>query len=288
MPTIKHILFPYDFSKRCSAAVPFVKALAQHFGARVTLISVVAPLWQATMTDPAGSVPINMEQLQKDLAARLAGALVSELSGIEVERITQMGDPGEQIKEYCNAEGVDLVMMPTHGYGPFRALLLGSVTSKVLHDAECPVWTAAHVEKPEAGSHLPIRRILCAVDGTPKTVPVMQWAADFAKSTGSTLRLVHAVTGVEAWPEHALVRDLEEQLASRARTNLEKQMKSAGIEAPLCLTVGDPSSVVHEEAMRHNADLVVIGRGLLHEAFGRLRTEAYGIIRNAPCPVISV
>ena len=35
-------------------------------------------------------------------------------------------------------------------------------------------------------------------------------------------------------------------------------------------------------------DLILIGRGMLHETMGRLRTHAYGIIRHAPCPVLSV
>jgi hypothetical protein len=34
-----------------------------------------------------------------------------------------------------------MILMPTHGYGPFRQMLLGSVTAKVLHDSKCPVLT---------------------------------------------------------------------------------------------------------------------------------------------------
>jgi hypothetical protein len=54
------------------------------------------------------------------------------------------GDPASIITEYAARNRVDLIMMPTHGYGTFRSLLLGSVTAKVLHDAECPVWTGVH------------------------------------------------------------------------------------------------------------------------------------------------
>jgi nucleotide-binding universal stress UspA family protein len=41
-------------------------------------------------------------------------------------------------------------------------------------------------------------------------------------------------------------------------------------------------------ALREDADLVVIGRGRLHETLGRLRSNAYAIIRDSPCAVISV
>ena len=39
-----------------------------------------------------------------------------------------------------------VILMPTHGYGPFRRFILGSNTAKVLHDADCPVWTGVHLE----------------------------------------------------------------------------------------------------------------------------------------------
>jgi hypothetical protein len=46
--------------------------------------------------------------------------------------------------------------------------------------------------------------------------------------------------------------------------------------------------VVHQAALGHSADIVVIGRGVIQKPLGRLRTGAYEIIREAPCPVISV
>jgi len=69
---------------------------------------------------------------------------------------------------------------------------------------------------------------------------------------------------------------------------IAKLLESAGVNAPACVTVGDVAGAMREEAVRHSADLVVIGRGSIHEKLGRLRTHAYGIIRQAPCPVISV
>ena len=48
MPTIKHILFPFDFSAAGTAAIPYVRALADQFHARVTILSVVPPAWIST------------------------------------------------------------------------------------------------------------------------------------------------------------------------------------------------------------------------------------------------
>ena len=289
MLAIKNILFPIDFSERCCGAAPFVRAMAQRFGARITLMSVLSPFWQtASSGDLSGSLVVDMDELKRDLEMRLDGAFTREFADLKVDRVAEIGDPAETITLYAHTQGADLIMMPTHGYGPFRSLLLGSVTAKVLHDAQCPVWTATHVEEEPALTHAAGRNILCAVDATPKSSPLMEWAAEYAKVTGGTLRLVHAVSGIQGWPERQLDREFEETLRAQARESIEKLQKSVGVKTPLCVAVGEVAAAVREEAERHNSDLIIIGRGLLHETLGRLRTHSHGIIRQAPCPVLSV
>ncbi len=61
-----------------------------------------------------------------------------------------------------------------------------------------------------------------------------------------------------------------------------------GVPAPLTITLGDVAEAVRAEAQRHKTDLVIIGRGMLDQSLGRLRTHSYAIIRQAPCPVLSV
>jgi len=288
MPAIKHILFPIDFSERSYGAAPFVRATAQRFGARITLMSVVSPFWQTASGDLSAALVVDMDEIKRDLETRLNGTFVQEFAGLNVDRLAEIGDPAETITRYAHTQGADLIMMPTHGYGPFRSLLLGSVTAKVLHDTLCPVWTATHMEDPPSLHHLAGRNVLCAVDATPQSAPLMQWAAEYARSTGGALRLVHAVSGVQGWPERQLDREFEETLRTQAREMIEKVQKSVGVTAPLCVAVGEVAGAVREEAERHNTDLIVIGRGTLHERLGRLRTHAYAIIRHAPCPVLSV
>jgi hypothetical protein len=91
-------------------------------------------------------------------------------------------------------------MMPTHGYGKFRSLLLGSVAAKVLHDAWCPVWTATHTEDPRLPEHLGCKNIMGAVDLTPETVGLIRRYADLAGAFNAKLRLVHAVPGTAPDP----------------------------------------------------------------------------------------
>jgi nucleotide-binding universal stress UspA family protein len=288
MLAIKHILFPMDFSDRCSAAVPFVSSMASRFGAKVTLLTVAQPFLYSGVGDPGGPMMVDVDELQRELKSKLDSCFLTELGHLEVERIAQTGDPAQVIAEYAQINGVDLIMMPTHGYGPFRSLLLGSVTAKVLHDAQCPVWTSAHTEERPAREHVECRHILCAVDATPKSVPLMKWGAELSKATGAALRLAHVVPVADGWPSVDLEHQMEETMRQEARQRITRLQTAASVTAPLCIAVGSVEEGIREEARRHSADLVLIARGTLHETLGRLRTQSYGIIRNSPCPVLSI
>lgn len=285
MADIKHIAFPVDFSDRCLGAVPFVQGMASRYGAKVTLIHMVHPFYSGGMEGPA---IVDLEELLRDARSRLYASMANQFPEVKVESVTEIGDPATFIVDFVKTNNVDLVMMPSHGYGPFRQLLLGSVTAKVLHDVQCPVWTSAHSGEAPGREHLAVRKILCAVDMNPQSVTTMQWAAVMAKDTGASLRLVHVVPAVEAWPERQMDQEFQEQMRSTARKEIEDLERSAGIHVPVCVTMGTVPDAVRREALQHGTDLLVIGRGVLQETLGRLRTHAYGIIRHSPCPVLSV
>ena len=63
-----------------------------------------------------------------------------------MRRVIAEGEPAREIIRYAHENEVSLIMMPSHGFGPFRRFMIGSTTAKVLHDAHIPVWTDAHVE----------------------------------------------------------------------------------------------------------------------------------------------
>jgi nucleotide-binding universal stress UspA family protein len=285
MPTIQHILFPFDFSAAGTAAIPYVRALANHFHARVTVLSVVPPAW----VTPPGLIPPTTGSDPAALQNAVQGHLDAlAMDGFESPpaRLTALGDPAEKIAELTRDDRVDLVMLPTHGHGLFRGLLLGSVTSKALHDVHCPVWTAAHAEKQHA-QELP-RKILCALDGSEKSVALARWAADLSHQLGASLQLLHVVRTISDWLSLESEQTLQEELRTESRTRIESSLKSAGLDLPLRIAVGEIVATITEEARREGADLIVLGRGALYETLGRLRTHAPGIIQKSPCPVLSV
>jgi nucleotide-binding universal stress UspA family protein len=285
-----HILFPIDFSKRCNQAIPFVKAFANRYRAKVTLMHVIhIPTGWYGGVDAAYPIMFDVDEMEKDARRELmkfyVGPNGSEPQSDVAETVTQ-GEPGLEIVQYAERAGVDLIMMPTHGYGKFRRFLLGSVTARVLHDAHCPVWTAAHVEE-ESPSLFECRQILCAVDGSEKSLPLIRDAVALGGELTATVRLVHAVPFL--YPDaDVLLAEGPGFYMECARRRIQELQYEAGTDLELCLETGNVSDVVRKAAVHHDADLIVIGRGRIHERFGGLRTNAYAVIRDAPCPVLSV
>jgi nucleotide-binding universal stress UspA family protein len=283
---IRHILFPFDFSPQGAQAVPYVRALANRFQAKLTVMSVVPPVFEMMPAGMGVRAGDDVRDWTDALQARLDQALVAELGGVPVERLVDHGDPGSRIVDVAHQGGVDLIMMPTHGLGLFRSLLVGSATSKVLHDAECPVWTAAHTEAQRAGD-LP-KTILCAVDGGPASASLLKWAAGFSASVGAALTLLHVVGPISDWASLGSERMLQDHVTQAACAKISLLQASTGVDAPLLVTVGEVVPAITGHAREEGADLIIIGRGVLPSSLGRLRTHAYGIIQQAPCPVLSV
>jgi len=287
MITFQRILFPIDFSARCRAVVPAVQAMVQRFGSELTVMHVV-DLPSAGIGPPeaaAWATLIGADRLRQQGQIALEKFIHREFSSMLVKAESAEGDAATVIGDYARENGIQLIMMPTSGWGAFRRLLLGSVTTKVLHDTNVPLWTGVHEEEIAGHSAASWKRVLCALDDHPRELAALEWAAQFACEQKLELRLVHAVRGPEDCEGNP---SFQAFLFDTARERIEKLQNQAGTNFEVCFQLGEPGRVVHQAAYGFSADLIVIGRGLIQKPFGRLRSSGYEIIREAPCPVISV
>ena len=165
----------------------------------------------------------------------------------------------------------------------------------MLHDADCPVWTGVHLEGTGGSAPFPIRRILCAVDLGPQSANALAWASTLQKEFDARLTLAHAAL---APPQRARVgaphyngateSNWSASIRSAAQKELEQLRSDSEATAEILVESGEPARVVAEAAQRLNADVLVIARGSAAGTLGRLRANAYSIIRQSPCPVVSV
>jgi nucleotide-binding universal stress UspA family protein len=96
------------------------------------------------------------------------------------------------------------------------------------------------------------------------------------------------VRPISDWLSLESEQALQEELRTESRTRIESSLTSAGLDLPLRIAVGEIVATITEEARQEGADLIVLGRGAMHETLGRLRTHAHAIIQRSPCPVLSV
>jgi nucleotide-binding universal stress UspA family protein len=287
MPPIQQILFPVDLSTRCERIAPRVASFVHHFQAKLTLLHAyeVAP---QVYPDGHSFLPvIDTQSLGEYSRNQLDQFAQKFFPGMEVERLVVRGEPAHAILDQAVSMKADLIMLPTRGFGRFRRLLLGSVSAKVLHDAACPVWTDSHAEDVDHSIGFPYRNMICAANNDAHGEEVLKYADSLAKEFQAELTLVHAVRAPEvAGPgfDDAAFRHF---LLEQAKGEMARLQQKAGTNLHVCVEGGSPEEVVSRIARRINADLVFIHRSG-PSVLGRLRSQDYAIIRESPCPVLSV
>jgi nucleotide-binding universal stress UspA family protein len=262
---LQRILFPVDFSIRCRGAAACVESLAGRFDAELILLHVVEAAYNAAL-----------ENMRAARTEDFEGLFDQSMKHLRVKTLVEHGEAAQKIIECATANQADLIMIPTKGMGIYRRLILGSTSAKVLHDADCPVWTGVHLENAPSLEMMACRRILCAADLKPLSARVLDWASHVAEEYQAELTLAHIMGGETA------------KRREQAQAELERLRQAAGCRAALRVEVGDVSKVVAQLTGELKADLVVIGRKPDAGVLGRLDMVAYSIIRQSPCPVVSV
>ncbi|MCS7027052.1 MAG: universal stress protein [Bryobacteraceae bacterium] len=290
MFSLNKVIFPVDFSNRCRGAARLLDSLHENFRPVVTLIHVLPPPhFEYSMADLGGGLvqeytAARTEQARKDLEYFLD----EELKHYQLKRVLLEGDPARKIVEFAHNEGADLIVMPTHGYGGFRRFMLGSVTAKVLHDADCPVLTGVHMEEVAEADNLKVRNVAACLDLGPASEKVLRWASEFAAACKARLTIFHATPSVEGLAGEYFEPNWRERFASEASARIADLQKLVGTDGKVVVDAGDVSRVTCQLAKQNHTDVMVIGRGSTSGVFGRIRAHAYSIIRQSPCPVISV
>ncbi len=289
----QRILFPFDFSEAAMAMAPSVIAMAQRFNASVTVLNafhqtpayILIPRFQEE-SDAAGSpVPYTpaLEKLRREREQQLNEYSRTHFSSVNFAARIEDGDPAMVIEWVAKRENTDMIMMPTKGLGRFRRLLLGSVTAKVLHDVECPVFTSAHEPDQVLASTSGWKSILCAVRLGPESEDTLRVAGLLAQACGARVCLLHIKSSDSAEKDpvtsQSLQHAFEQAMGSHADISLTTHMS---------ILDTDISEDIRRIAMEEAADLVVVGRGHLRGNLSRAWSHVYSIIHESPCPVLSV
>ena len=297
MLTIHRILHPTDFSDGADAALAHAVHLARHFEAALDVLHVLPALGEdpiATALDAASGGDAILRRLRAEAETRLAmRAETARAAGYRVRPVlTQGRATGALITDYVRREGLDLVVMGTHGWRGLKHLLLGSVAEEVVHRAPCPVLTVR--QPPDASAEpRPIQRILVGVDFSAPAAPLIRTARALAAGYGAFLDVVHVVKPLPVAVTFATtlsLHDLAPDLMPATRTRLEQRFEEAGgPDVPVAFHVveGDPARRLVHMAEALSADLIVVApRDVGGVERMLLGSVAERVVRTAACPVL--
>lgn len=290
MLPFRNILFPVDYSDPCQAVVPYVKEMIRHFSANLTLVHAYGPeafhRQELVLTDP--DLLAQGRALEE---LRLQGFALETFPGVHADCIAELGEAGTVVDNVVHHQGADLVMLATHGRGPIRRFLLGSVAAKVLHDVSAAVWTGVGSVFSGHSPTLPYQSILCAVAGSEddgeESEAVIRAAAAFACSYKARLHLIHVVETPPATSEIDF-GPYRKDLLDAADFRLRELKGELGLNVPHAVIDASIPEGIRQEAVHRKADLIITGRGHANMTFSTIWSKLYPMIRQSPCPVMSI
>jgi nucleotide-binding universal stress UspA family protein len=215
--------------------------------------------------------------------------------GREVAAIhPKVGRPDAEIVRLAEELDAGLVVVGSHGFGPFKRFLLGSVSNSVVRHANTSVLVARGEADQSPG------RVLLAIDGSKESHRATRVAVEVAGATGSELHFLSVLEttqllpqmpypGPEAWEMSGSIEEAE-QNARRLLSRVSERVEAGGgtVEESH-LAVGKPDKEIVGLAGKLDADLIVLGsRGL--GAVGRvlLGSVSDSVVRHALCSVLVV
>jgi nucleotide-binding universal stress UspA family protein len=137
---MKPIVLGTDGSASAANATSLAVELARETGARLYVVAA----WQTPLTIYASSPMIAADDLDADEIERATEAAraavdVAKADGVEAETFVRNGEPVEMISQTAKDCGASLVVVGSHGWGPIRRIVSGSVSTALLDHAPCPV-----------------------------------------------------------------------------------------------------------------------------------------------------
>ena len=136
---VERILCPTDFSEISMGGIEYGLELAKVFSAELVCLHVVEPLISSTLMGHAMQLAAEIEMELEEQAQKKFEELRGQWDYSAVRFEIRRGKAHQEILELAEQEGVDLIVLGTHGRSGIAHFLLGSTAEKVIRRANCPV-----------------------------------------------------------------------------------------------------------------------------------------------------
>lgn len=133
------ILVPADGSDNSYRALEAALVFSEKLGSSISVVNVME---QVPITHIESEKLLNelLEAYKKETQEILSKCSdIAHQKGIIIKTVLLLGNPAPVILDYIKKENFDLVIMGSRGMGKFKELILGSVSSKIMHHSPCAV-----------------------------------------------------------------------------------------------------------------------------------------------------
>jgi len=282
---LKRILVATDFSECSERALLTSLGIAQRYGSKLHMVHVV----QSEGYGVAGAGMLGAVNFARHGARDLESELLRKgyLEGIRYQISVEKGEIWPVISRIVEEEHTDLIVVGTHGRSGLGKVLLGSVAEKIFRQARCPVLTVGPNFQPSLPLTAQPRGVLFPTDFSPQSERAFPYAVSLAQEHQAQLIFLHAVqpTGSDA----TYNQDRAVRYASARLQELIASAPCLDREPEFIVEHGAPSEAIVRVAAERGAELVVLGvraQGGLSDRLGW--STAYGVVREAHCPVLTV
>lgn len=138
----KKILCPLDFSEFTKEVVAYAADIAKRYRAELHVLHVIPNLTYFTPYE-SFLTPENLVAIEKNIQDEVDRDFKKVLGtvDIDVRKAVRTGVAFVEIIDYAKTEGIDLIVMGTHGRSGIEHILIGNVAEKVVRKSPCPVMT---------------------------------------------------------------------------------------------------------------------------------------------------
>lgn len=272
---IQHILVPLDGSDLAESVFPHVLAMAQALNAKVSLLHVIERKdsgWQGAV-DPL-EWHVKKTQMQNYIENRADDL---QQKGIKINFDIKEGNVAENIINYANEEGTDLIILSSHGQSGLSNWNVSSVVQKVMMGVACSLLIVRAQE--EKITSVEYKNLFVGLDCSPQAEFILPLASSLAGYYKAKLTLATVVKRPEILnrfplsPEdQGLLEKLIVMSEAEAKKYLEKitaQFSAMGVDLQTNIRQSEnASSTLMDMADETEADLVLLSaRG--HGSEGR-------------------
>jgi nucleotide-binding universal stress UspA family protein len=265
----ERMLVPLDGSPLAECVLPHVIAMAASLRASVTVLHVCEPQGGHDAAKPVNAITwqfktVEAEAYLEGITTRLRGA------GVDVQSQRLEGRAGEQIVAYAHQQGIDLILLSSHGQSGLTGWNVSSVVQKIIARGRVStmIVRAYQPAAAELGG-LSYSRLMCPLDCSQRAGHILPVAAALARAYGAQVLLAHAVTRPEMprrrpHTEEELelidrVTEVNRLEAERCLDDIRSGLLAEQVDATSRVVLSDdPSRSLHDLVKQEKIDLVLM------------------------------